>query len=208
MPGSAQGSCKAGVGTPPSPSPALANAVESEYQWTLFANTDPPSAGVALSSGSARAPTVTQLRPPLHSTVPNPFWSDFCSASPLFPFSGALCVLMRPSTAHITVHLSCAHTHPAAWHQLLCVQVTDASIFMFISVTLSTLALLYIQPFLHMLNTPNSLTCSPHASLIEPATPTRLPRHSLVSDSANPDYVSDPLPRHRGIIVALDSSEP
>ena len=35
-----------------------------------------------------------------------------------------------------------------------------------------------------------------------------LPLHNLVSDSANPRYVSDPLPRHRGIIVALHSSEP
>ena len=35
-----------------------------------------------------------------------------------------------------------------------------------------------------------------------------LPLHHLVSDSANPHYVSDPLPRHYGIIVALDSSEP
>ena len=35
-----------------------------------------------------------------------------------------------------------------------------------------------------------------------------LPLHNLVSDSANPHYVSDPLPRHCGIIVALDSSEP
>ena len=35
-----------------------------------------------------------------------------------------------------------------------------------------------------------------------------LPLHNLVSDSADPHYVSDPLPRHRGIIVALDSSEP
>ena len=31
---------------------------------------------------------------------------------------------------------------------------------------------------------------------------------TLSSDSANPHYVSDPLPRHFGIIVALDSSEP
>ena len=35
-----------------------------------------------------------------------------------------------------------------------------------------------------------------------------LPLHNLVSDSANPHYLSDPLPRHCGIIVALDSSEP
>ena len=34
------------------------------------------------------------------------------------------------------------------------------------------------------------------------------PLHNLVSDSGNPHYVSDPLPRHCGIIVALDSSEP
>jgi hypothetical protein len=35
-----------------------------------------------------------------------------------------------------------------------------------------------------------------------------LPLHNLVSDSANPHYVSDPVPRHCGIIVVLDSSEP
>ena len=35
-----------------------------------------------------------------------------------------------------------------------------------------------------------------------------LPLHHVVSYSANPHYVSDPLPRHCGIIVALDSSEP
>ena len=35
-----------------------------------------------------------------------------------------------------------------------------------------------------------------------------LPLHNLVSDSANPHYVSDPLPLIYGIIVALDSSEP
>ena len=34
-----------------------------------------------------------------------------------------------------------------------------------------------------------------------------LPLHNLVSDSAKPHYVSDPLPCHCGIIVALDSSE-
>ena len=35
-----------------------------------------------------------------------------------------------------------------------------------------------------------------------------LPLHNLVSDLANPHYVSDPLPCHCGIIVALDSCEP
>ena len=35
-----------------------------------------------------------------------------------------------------------------------------------------------------------------------------LPLHNLVSDSATPHDVSDPLPRHRGITVAPDSSEP
>ena len=35
-----------------------------------------------------------------------------------------------------------------------------------------------------------------------------LPLQNLVSDSAHPHYVSDPPPRHCGIIVALDSSEP
>jgi hypothetical protein len=44
----------------------------------------------------------------------------------------------------------------------------------------------------------------PHAHW-EPYGRGSLPLHSLVPDSANPHYVSDP---HGGIIVALDSSEP